>query len=86
MLRSGHWAVSSPSPLTVMTIWFWISDNCNETLGFHPCMDGTCYEEEHRCDGSWFCPDGQDEMGCKHRGDWERGEDRKRVRGGNGRG
>ena len=40
-------------------------DNCNETMGIHPCMDGTCYEEEQRCDGVRQCRDGQDEMGCK---------------------
>ena len=27
-------------------------------------MDGSCYEEDERCDGVRNCEDGQDEMGC----------------------
>ena len=42
-----------------------VTDNCNETLGYHPCMDGTCYEEHQRCDNIADCQDGQDEMGCE---------------------
>ena len=49
----------------VSYIMFPFADLCNETLGYHPCMDGTCYEEEQRCDGTRNCQDGQDEMGCK---------------------
>jgi len=39
--------------------------NCNETLNFFPCMDGTqCYNKDQWCDGVRQCTDGQDEMGC----------------------
>ena len=43
-----------------------LADTCNETLGWHPCMDGTCYYEDERCNGVRNCPDGQDEMGCTY--------------------
>ena len=38
---------------------------CNVSQGFLPCFDGTCYEVEQQCDGSWNCYDGADEMGCE---------------------
>ena len=38
---------------------------CNESIGLFPCMDGTCFQEEFRCDGTSQCTDNLDEMGCK---------------------
>ena len=37
---------------------------CNETVGLYPCMDGTCFQDMHRCDGVSQCTDHLDEMGC----------------------
>lgn len=42
-----------------------VTDECNETLGWFPCMDGSCYFYDQRCDQIRQCIDGQDEMGCK---------------------
>ncbi|ELU16655.1 hypothetical protein CAPTEDRAFT_200949, partial [Capitella teleta] len=41
-----------------------VTHYCNESTGWHPCMDGTCYLIDQRCDGVRQCIDGQDEMGC----------------------
>lgn len=42
-----------------------IPHDCNETLGYFPCHDGSCYEIQQICDGVRQCEDGVDEMGCK---------------------
>ncbi|XP_023235311.1 CD109 antigen-like [Centruroides sculpturatus] len=39
-------------------------DNCNATLGYASCLDGTCYRFEQRCDGRKDCKDGLDENSC----------------------
>lgn len=42
-----------------------VPHECNETLGWFPCMDGSCYFYDQRCDQIRQCIDGQDEMGCE---------------------
>ncbi|CAH1797576.1 unnamed protein product [Owenia fusiformis] len=38
---------------------------CNQTLGYFPCRDGTCYPISKQCDEIIDCPnDGADEFGC----------------------
>ncbi|ELT95781.1 hypothetical protein CAPTEDRAFT_221040 [Capitella teleta] len=41
-----------------------VSHTCNASLGWFPCMDLTCFHDEHRCHGYNVCRDRQDEMGC----------------------
>ena len=43
-----------------------VPHDCNETLGYFPCHDGSCYEISQICDGARQCEDGVDEMGCKY--------------------
>ena len=45
---------------------------CNESIGLFPCMDGTCFLEEHRCDGVAQCTDHLDEMGCDNNEDFNK--------------
>ncbi|CAH1779511.1 unnamed protein product [Owenia fusiformis] len=39
---------------------------CNETMGWLPCYDGTCYRVEKKCDEYADCLDRADEMGCTY--------------------
>ena len=41
-------------------------DGCNETRGWLPCFDASCYQVEQHCDGVFQCQDGADEMGCTY--------------------
>ncbi|CAG2105524.1 unnamed protein product [Medioppia subpectinata] len=45
-------------------------DNCNQTLGFFSCLDGTCYHTSKTCDGKYDCRDGTDEGSCPEKDDY----------------